>query len=323
MRIRLLRGLVLLVALFSACVTAWGQSYPDKPLRVIIPHGAGSSPDVVTRLVAQKLSTQIGQPVLVENKVGAGGSIGMGQAARATPDGYTLVIGHVGTLTINPNIYLDLPYDPKRDFAPVTLSVTTPLLAVVGAASPYKTVADVIAAAKSEPGKITYSSAGNGTASHMAGELFAAMAGVKLVHVPYKTAPAALAAVVGGDVALTFGGQPPAWPLVKADKLRALGLTGTARAAEFPDVAVIAESVPGYEVLDWNGFMVPAGTPPEVVARLNKELVAILVDEDLARQLRGQGLNPAPGAPADFAAMIDRESRKWAGVAKDIKLKLD
>ena len=323
MRIRLLRGLVLLAAIFSACATAWGQSYPDKPLRVIIPHGAGSSPDVVTRLVAQKLSAQIGQPVLVENKVGAGGSIGMGQAARATPDGYTLVIGHVGTLTINPSIYLDLPYDPKRDFAPVTLSVTTPLLAVVGAASPYKTVADVIASAKSEPGKITYSSAGNGTASHMAGELFAAMAGVRLVHVPYKTAPAALAAVVGGDVVLTFGGQPPAWPLVKADKLRALGLTSAKRAAEFPDVAVIAESVPGYEVLDWNGFMVPASTPPEVVARLNKELVAILADDDLARQLRGQGLNPAPGTPADFVAMIDRESRKWAGVAKDIKLKLD
>ena len=157
----------------------------------------------------------------------------------------------------------------------------------------------------------------------MAGELFAAMAGIKLVHVPYKTAPAALAAVVGGDVALTFGGQPPAWPLVKADKLRALGLTSAKRAAEFPDVAVIAESVPGYEVLDWNGFMVPAGTPPEVVARLNKELVAILVDDDLVRQLRAQGLNPAPGTPADFAAMIDRESRKWAGVAKDIKLKLD
>jgi len=323
MRIRLLRGLVLLAAIFSVCATAWGQSYPDKPLRVIIPHGAGSSPDVVTRLVAQKLSGQLGQPVLVENKVGAGGSIGMGQAARAVPDGYTLVIGHVGTLTINPNIYLDLPYDPRRDFAPVTLSVTTPLVAVVGASSPYKTVADVIAAAKSEPGKITYSSAGNGTASHMAGELFAAMAGVRLVHVPYKTAPAALAAVVGGDVTLTFGGQPPAWPLVKADKLRALGLTSATRAAEFPDVAVIAESVPGYEVLDWNGFMVPAGTPPEVVARLNKELVAILTDEDLARQLRAQGLNPAPGTPADFSAMIDRESRKWAGVAKDIKLKLD
>ena len=247
----------------------------------------------------------------------------MGQAARATPDGYTLVIGHVGTLTINPSIYLDLPYDPGRDFAPVTLSVTTPLLAVVGANSPYKSVADLIAAAKSEPGKITYASAGNGTASHMAGELFAAMAGVKLVHVPYKTAPAALAAVVGGDVALTFGGQPPAWPLIKAGKLRALGLTSATRAAESPDVAVIAETVPGYEVLDWNGFMAPAGTPPEVVARLNKELVAILSDDDLARQLRAQGLNPAPGTPADFAAMIDRESRKWAGVAKQIKLKLD
>ena len=323
MRYRLLRQIFLLGSIFAVCATAQSQSYPDKPLRVIVPHGAGSSPDVVTRLVAQRLSARLGQPVLVENRVGAGGSIGMGQAARAVPDGYTLVIGHVGTLTINPNIYEDLPYDPQRDFVPVTLSVTTPLLAVVGAESPYKTLADVIAAAQRKPGTITYSSAGNGTASHMAGELFAAMAGVKLVHVPYKTAPAALAAVVGGDVALTFGGQPPAWPLVKGDKLRALGLTSAARAPAFPQVAVIAETVPGYEVLDWNGFMVPTGTPPAVVERLNKELVAILGDEDLTRQLREQGLNPAPGTPAEFAALIDRERRKWAGVAKDIKLRLD
>lgn len=320
---RILRVLTLLFATMLVTPTAQAQSYPDKPLRVIIPHGPGSSPDVVTRLVAQKLSERLGQPVLVENKVGAGGSIGMGLAARAAPDGYTLVIGHVGTLTINPSIYADLPYDPRRDFAPVTLSVTTPLLAVVGAGSPYKNVAELITAAKAQPGTITYASAGNGTASHMAGELFAAMAGVKLVHVPYKTAPAALSAVVGGDVVLTFGGQPPAWPLVKGDKLRALGLTSAARVPEFPDVAVIAETVPGYEVLDWNGFMVPAGASPAIIARLNAEIGAIIGEEDFSRQLRSQGLKPAAGSPAAFDAFIERESRKWSGVARDIKLKLD
>ena len=303
--------------------TVWAQGYPSRPLRVIIPHAAGSSPDVVTRLVTQKLSERLGQAVVIDNRVGAGGSIGLGAGAKAAPDGYTLVIGHVGTLTINPNIYADLPYDPKRDFAPVTLSVTTPLLVVVAPDSPYKSVAELIAGAKANPGRITFSSAGNGTASHMAGVLFGAMAGASLVHVPYKTAPAALTAVAGGDVNLTFGGQPPAWPLVKGGKLRALGLTSGARVGEFPDTPVLGEAVAGYEVLDWNGFMVPAGTPAEIITRLNRELLAIINDADMTRQLRAQGLAPATGTPDQFAAWIERERQKWARVARDIKLKLD
>ena len=303
--------------------TVWAQGYPSRPLRVIIPHAAGSSPDVVTRLVTQKLSERLGQAVVIDNRVGAGGSIGLGAGAKAAPDGYTLVIGHVGTLTINPNIYADLPYDPKRDFAPVTLSVTTPLLVVVAPDSPYKSVAELIAGAKANPGRITFSSAGNGTASHMAGVLFGAMAGASLVHVPYQTAPAALTAVAGGDVNLTFGGQPPAWPLVKGGKLRALGLTSGARVGEFPDTPVLGEAVAGYEVLDWNGFMVPAGTPAEIITRLNRELLAIINDADMTRQLRAQGLAPATGTPDQFAAWIERERQKWARVARDIKLKLD
>jgi hypothetical protein len=226
-------------------------------------------------------------------------------------------------ILINPNIYADLPYDPKRGFAPVTLSVTTPLLVVVAPDSPYKSVAELIAGAKANPGRVTFSSAGNGTASHMAGVLFGAMAGASLVHVPYKTAPAALTAVAGGDVNLTFGGQPPAWPLVKGGKLRALGLTSSARVGEFPDTPVLGEAVSGYEVLDWNGFMVPAGTAPEIIARLNRELLAIINDADMTRQLRAQGLAPATGTPDQFAAWIERERQKWARVAKDIKLKLD
>jgi tripartite-type tricarboxylate transporter receptor subunit TctC len=303
--------------------TVWAQGYPSRALRVIIPHAAGSSPDVVTRLVTQKLSERLGQAVVIDNRVGAGGSIGLGAGAKAAPDGYTLVIGHVGTLTINPNIYADLPYDPKRDFAPVTLSVTTPLLVVVAPESQYKSVAELIAGAKANPGRITFSSAGNGTASHMAGVLFGAMAGAALVHVPYKTAPAALTAVAGGDVNLTFGGQPPAWPLVKGGKLRALGLTSGARVGEFPETPVLSEAVAGYEVLDWNGFMVPAGTPAEIITRLNRELLAIINDADMTRQLRAQGLAPATGTPDQFAAWIDRERQKWARVARDIKLKLD
>ena len=312
-----------LVLLSVAALGAAAQDYPSKPVRVLVPHAAGSSPDVVTRIVAQKLSERLGQPFTVDNVVGAGGSIGLGAGAKAVPDGYTVVIGHVGTLTINPNIYPNLSYDPLRDFAPITQSVTTPLLAVVAATSALKNTAELIADAKANPGKLTFSSAGNGTASHMAGVLFASMAGISLTHVPYKTAPAALTAVASGDVTMTFGGQPPAWPLVRANRLRALGLTSAARAAEFPDVPVLAETVKGYEVLDWNGFMLPKATPAAIGTKLHRELVAILSDPEVAKQLRAQGLNPVANTPAEFATVIERETQKWARVAKAVKLSLD
>lgn len=307
----------------AVAASAFAQPYPSKPLHVIVPHSAGSSPDVVTRIVTQKLSSRLGQPIVIDNKVGAGGSIGLGAGAKAPNDGYTLIIGHVGTLTINPNIYPNLPYNPKKDFAPITQSVTTPLLVVVAAGSPYKTVAELIAGAKANPGKLTFSSAGNGTASHMAGVLFGSMAGVSMVHVPFKAAPAALQAVVSNDVTLTFGGQPPAWPLVKGEKLRALGLTSASRVPEFPNTPVLGETVKGYEVLDWNGFMAPAGTPQDILNKLHGELVQILTDPDTSKLLRGQGLLPVANTPAEFAAVIDRETQKWARVAKEVKLTLD
>ena len=295
--------------------------FPDKPVRIIVTVPPGGASDFVARTLSESFAKELGTPVLIENKAGANGTIASAFVARAPADGYTLLQAGISTHGIGPYFYDNLPYAPFKDLVPVGPIAEFPIILAVNAQLPVKSVAELIALAKTRP--MSFASAGTGSAPHLSGELFKIETGLNLVHVPYKTAPAALAAVVGGDVALTFGGQPPAWPLVKADKLRALGITSAKRAAEFPDVAVIAESVPGYEVLDWNGFMVPAGTPPEVVARLNKELVAILVDDDLVRQLRAQGLNPAPGTPADFAAMIDRESRKWAGVAKDIKLKLD
>lgn len=320
---RLTAGLALAAATFGVAAQPAAQSYPSKPIHVILPHAPGSSPDVVTRLVSQKLSLRLGQPVVVENRVGAGGAIGLGAAAKAAPDGYTLVIGHVGTLTINPNIYPNLPYDPKKDFAPITESATTPLLVVVAADSPYKSVADLIKDAKAHPDRLTFSSAGSGFASHMAGVLFNSMAGVSMMHVPFKSAPAALTAVVSKDVTLTFGGQPPAWPLVKGNKLRALGLTSASRVAEFPDTPVIAETVKGYEVLDWNGFMAPAATPKPIIDKLHGELVQILKDPETNKQLRGMGLLPVGNTPAEFAAVIARETEKWAKVAKEINLKLD
>jgi len=312
------------VAALAVAVPAAGfaQQYPSKQIQVILPHAPGSSPDVVTRIVTQKLSARLGQPIVIDNRVGAGGAIGLAAAAKAPADGYTLVIGHVGSLTINPNIYANLPYT-RKNFAPITQSVTTPLLVVVSASSPYKSISELIAAAKAQPGKLNFSSAGNGTASHMSGVLFASMAGISIVHIPFKSAPAALTAVIANDVALTFGGQPPAWPLVKGNKLRALGLTSARRVPEFPDTPVLAETVKGYETLDWNGFMVPAGTPQNIITLLHRELVQILKDPETDKLLRGQGLLPVANTPAEFAAVIERETEKWARVAKDVKLSLD
>ncbi|MDX3907171.1 MAG: tripartite tricarboxylate transporter substrate binding protein [Pigmentiphaga sp.] len=310
-------------ALAALPQSALAQAYPSRPVRILLPHSAGSSPDTITRLLAQHLGERLGQPFVVENRPGAGGSIGLGAAARAQPDGYTLTVGHVGTLTINPSVYSKLPYDPARDFAPIMLSARTPLLVVVSSDSPYKSIGDVIAAAKADPGKLTFSSAGNGTASHMAGEYFKTVAGISLTHVPFKSAPDALTGVASGNVTLTFGGQPPAWPLVKAGKLRALALTSGERVAEFPDTPVVAETVKGYEMFDWNGFMAPAGTPPAIIGTLHQELSAILAQPDVVRQLRGQGLLPMPNTPEQFGQFIDAERQKWARVAKEVKIQLD
>lgn len=312
-----------LVACAAFPMSTVAQAYPDKAVRIIVPHGAGSSPDATTRLVAQHLTERLGQSFVVENRAGAGGVIGMGAIAKAAPDGYTLGIGHIGTLTINPSVYAKLPYDPVKDFVPIMQSVETPLLMVASESSPYKTVADVVAAAKANPGKLTFSSAGNGTASHMAGEYFATQAGISLTHVPFKGAVDALTAVAAGSVAITFGGQPAAWPLVKADKLRALGLTAASRVAEFPETPVVAETLKGYAVLDWNGFIAPAGTPQPIIEKLQREISAVLAQPDVIRQLRGQGVIPVPNTSAEFAAFIASERQKWSRVAKEVNIRLD
>jgi tripartite-type tricarboxylate transporter receptor subunit TctC len=297
--------------------------YPDKPVRVIVPHAPGSSPDIVTRIVAQHLGERFGQSFVVENRAGAGGTIGLAQAARAAPDGYTLAIGHIGTLTINPSVYTKLPYDPAKDFTPIILQVKTPLLLVAAENAPYTSVAEVIAAAKASPGALTVSSSGNGTASHMAAEYFNTLAGVDIKHIPYKSAPDALTGVAGGSVSITFGGQPAAWPLVQGHRLRALALTSGSRVAEFPQTPVIAESVKGYEVFDWNGFIAPAGTPPQIVAKLHDAIAQILAEPDVIKQLRAQGLMPESNTSAQFGEFIKSERAKWSRVAKEVNIRLD
>ena len=312
------------MVVFGLCFGMARADYPDKPIHVIVPFGPGGTPDVVTRLIGQRLSERIKQAVVIENRAGAGGGIGTAAGAKAAPDGYTLTIGHVGALTINPAIYKKLPYQPLVDFAPITLAVTTPLILVVNSSSNIKSVAELLAAAKATPGRLTFSSSGNGTASHMAGVLFNSMSGADIVHVPFGSAPAALTGVAGGDVTFTFGGQPPAWPLIKAGKLRVLGLTSARRVAEFPDLPAVAEGgVPGYEVLDWNGFMAPRGTPQEIIERLHREIAPILRTPEFGSRLREQGLEPVGNSPAEFAAWIKRESDKWGRVARSINLTLD
>jgi tripartite-type tricarboxylate transporter receptor subunit TctC len=326
----LVRAGMALLAAAAFCIAAAPASaqdaaatYPEKPVRIIVPHAPGASPDTVTRIIAQHLTEKFGQSFVVENRAGAGGSIGLAQVARATPDGYTLGVGHIGTLTINPSVYKKLAYDPNKDFTPIILSAKTPLLLVVSESSPYKTVADVIAAAKAHPGELTVSSSGNGTASHMAAEYFNTMAGVQIKHIPYKSAPDALTGVANGSVTMTFGGQPAAWPLVQGHKLRALALTSGARVPEFPDTPVVAEAVQGYEVFDWNGFVAPAGTPAAIVSKLHDTIAQILAQPDVIKLLRAQGLMPEPNTSAQFADFIKSQRATWSRVAKEVNIQLD
>lgn len=319
-RIGLLLGVTAAIALPQM---SFAQNYPAKQVRIIVPHGAGSSPDVATRLIAQRLTERLGQSFFIDNRAGAGGSIGMGAIAKSPNDGYTLGIGHIGTLTINPSVYAKLPYDPVKDFTPIMQTVKTPLLVVVSEASPYKSIADVVAAAKANPGKLTFSSAGNGTASHMAGEYFKTLAGVSVTHIPFRSAPDALLGVASNDVTLTFGGQPSAWPLVRGKRLRALALTSDVRMKEFPEVPVVAETLKGYEVFDWNGFIAPAGTSPEIVAKLHEEITAILKQPELEKQFLDQGLIPVKNTPAQFQKFIESERQKWGRLAKQVNIQLD
>ena len=249
-------------------------AFPSKPVRLIVPFTPGGSTDILARALGQKLTEAWGQPVVVDNRPGAGGIIGMETAAKAPPDGYTLVMGHVGTLAANPALYKSLPYDPVKDFAPVTLVAMVPNVLAVGPAVPSRTVAELVALAKAKPGKLDYGSGGNGSAAHLAGEYFKLKAGVDIQHIPYKGTAPALADLLGGQIALIITGLPPVLPHAKSGKLRILGVASAQRLKQFPDIPTIAESgVPGYEATQWYGILVPAATPKDIVARLNRDIV--------------------------------------------------
>jgi tripartite-type tricarboxylate transporter receptor subunit TctC len=297
---------------------AHGQIYPAKPIRMIVAYPPGGGTDIVGRVVAQKLGEALGQAVVVENRGGASGNIGTELVARAAPDGYTVLMGNVAPNAINVSLFKNLPFDPVADFAPVTLVASTPNILVVHPSTPARTVSEVIALAKAKPGTLNFASAGVGSSSHLAGELFRILAGAEIVHVPYKGAGPAMVDVLSGQVQLYFATMPAAMPHVKSGKLAAIAVTSAKRSPALPDAPTIAESgVPGYEASTWYGLLAPAHTPGAAVARLHQATVKILADAALREKLADQGFEPVGDSPGEFGAYIKSEIAKWGKVIRD------
>ena len=302
------------LAVTNAHAQAPAASYPVKQIRVIVPFPAGGPTDAIARAIGQKLSETWGQPVIVDNRPGAGGNIGTELAAKSPADGYTLFIGTVAN-AINQSLFAKLPFDFVRDFAPVTQNYVTGLILAVHPSLPAHSVKELIALAKAHPGQLSYSSSGVGGTPHLAGELFNSMAGVKMVHVPYKGSAPAMADLLGGHIQLTFDNMLTVLPQVKAGKLRGLAVTMTTRSPLAPELPTVAEAgLKGFEVKSWNGVVVPTGTPKEIIARLNGEIVRILRQPDLREKFLVQGVELVPTTPEEFGAFIKQDIAKWAKV---------
>jgi len=291
--------------------------YPTRPITLVVPYAAGGGNDVLARAVAEPMGKMLGQSVVVENHGGAGGSIGTRLVAKAAPDGYTLGLGGTGTLAIDPTLYANVGYDPRKDFAPVGLIATSPLIILVNPAVPAHNVQELIALAKAQPGKLSYASAGRGSGIHLGTVLFAEMAGIQMTHVPYRGSGPALTDLLGGHVQIYFSSLPPAIGLVKDGKLRALGVTALKRSPVFPDVPTVAEQgLPGFEAVLHYGIVAPAGTPRPIVDKLNAALRGALTDETVKKHIATEGAEPLPTTPDEYAADIDREETKWAALVK-------
>ena len=312
------------LAAVAACLLLAGipsaiaqSAYPAKPVRLVVPFPPGGTTDILARAVAQKLSEAWGQQVVVDNHPGAGGNIGSDIVAKAAPDGYTLLMGTVGTHAINPSLYAKMPYNHVKDFAPVILVAGVPNVLVVNPSVPAQSVQELIAYAKANPGKLNFASSGNGTSIHLSGELFKTMTGTQMTHVPYKGSAPALTDLVGGQVQLMFDNLPSSLAFIKAGKLRALAVTSAARSTALPDVPTLAESgLPGFEASSWFGVLAPAGTPHDIVSKLNGAIAAWLASPEARDNLAAQGAIAAGGSPDAFARHIDAETAKWAKVVK-------
>jgi tripartite-type tricarboxylate transporter receptor subunit TctC len=318
-------GASALLAAALSPLLALAQAYPDKPVRVIVPVPAGGTPDVIARMVAPGLSALLGQQLVIDNRGGAGGLIGAELAAKAIPDGYTLFFSSPGSLTILPHLQKKhVNYDTLRDFMPVSLVSIGPFLLITHPSVPVKTVKELLALAKAEPGKLNYASAGNGAANHLAMELFKSMSGADITHVPYKGAPQAVTDLIGGSVNLMFNSIPPVIQHIKSGRLRLIAVSSAKRSPQLPDVPTVSEAgVPGYESITWFGLLVPAKTPPAIVARLHRDLVKVVRAPELKAQFELQGYDAVGGSPAEFAAFIRAESAKYAQVIKISGAKVD
>ena len=311
---------LLCIALIPGVAVSQAQSetgYPSKPIRMIVPSAPGSGPDIMARAIGQKLTEALGQAIVIDDKPGAGGIIGSEAAAKAAPDGYTLIMSNAGAHTVNPSLYAKLPYDPIKDFAPVTLVALAPNILIVHPTLPVRNIKELIALAKAKPGELTFGSGGNGSTAHLSGEMFKTMAGINIVHIPFKGSPAAVIGVIAGQIALAIPNIPPALPHVRSGKLKALAVTTAKRAAGVPELPTVAESgLPGYEATAWFGVLAPAATPPQIIARLNAAIVKIAHAREMQDRLMAEGADAVGNTPEQFAQIIRNDIAKWAKVVK-------
>ncbi len=311
--------------LMLACAGhAYSQAdYPSKPIRFIVPFPPGGGTDIVSRLVTNKLTETLGWKFVMDNRGGAGGSVGMEVAANSAPDGYTLVMGQTSNLAINPSLYSRLPYAPMKDFAPVSLVSMIPITVMISAKAPYKSLPDLVSAAKAKPGEVTFATTGNGTVGHLTGELLQRMAGVKFIHVPYKGSSQAFPDLLGGRVTFFLASLETAIPQVKAGTIRALAVTSAQRAPALPDVPTVAESgYKGFDANTWTGVLVAARTPQPIIARLNAEITRVLDLPDMRERLATGG-NPVQTGPKAFAALLKADTEKWARIVKEAGVKVE
>ena len=314
-------GLALSLAAALGTVDGWAQGaasgFPARPVRIIVPQTPGGASDALARIVGQKLSERWGQPVLVENKPGAGGNVGTDYVAKSPPDGYTLLMSYVGTQAINGSVYKSLTYEPYRDFAPVATLATVPFALVVNQAFPPTTAGEMVAYAKVHPGAVNFGSAGNGSLNHLLGEMVNMDQGVKLVHVPYKGAAGALTDTIGGQIQMTFTSLPSVVAHIRTDKVRALAVTGARRSPAFPTVPTFAEAgIAGLDLSPWFGLLAPAGTPEAVVRKMNADISELLADKDSVAKFAALGADPYVTQPEQFARILQDDIRKWAQVVK-------
>jgi len=311
-------AVVLVVAvLLTSANASLAQSYPDKPIRIVVTFPAGGPTDAVARPISQSLSTTWGQPVIIDNRGGAGGIVGTEIVAHSAPDGYNLLIGTAGGMSINPSLHAKLSYDPFKDFAPISMLVINPQILVAHPALAASNVRELVALAKSKPGQLNFASSGTGTATHLGLELFKAATGINVVHVPYKGGAPALTDLIAGQVQLLFISIPSVMPQVKAGRLKALAVSSARRSLSAPEVPTVAESgYPGFEYVNWNALFAPAATPRAIISKLNTEVVKIMRDPDLAQKLVGQGAEPAPGTPEQLAQYMRVDFDRWRKVIR-------